>query len=743
MSAQPSGAVGRPRRPRRRLGIDGALLIGALAFAAMIGLALYGPIVAPHDPFDTNFLFQGKIPPYDPSPTFPLGTDAAGRDRLSLLLWGARNTFSIAFAAAALRLGIGAFLGVVAGWQGGSKERWLTRLALGVSSVPATILALMAVIAFNVYAGALAFILALGLFGWGDAFHQARRATRTEAAREFIETARTIGLSETRVVLRHLVPNIAPALVMIGALQISAVLLLLAELALLRIFLGGSVNAALFDQPLLLPSAPEWAALLGTTRPIFDLYGNTVAVLAPAGALLAAVVSINLFADALARRAQRLDIFGLFSPRQAIAVGVVACAIVLPALLWPSRLAPQLDYAQRFDAPGALALAHDLADPRFAGRIAQTAGAAQAADFLAQRIGGVVAPIHEQIVTVADARLAIDDRTLALGDELGVLTPHDASVTAPLAFANQHGATFGGASFARAAAGRIAVIVTQANATVSVWEGLISRAGGVGLIVITDNPAGLFPSTDYPIPTVRVSASAFRTLLGRDLPVTEGAASLAPLDVHVTLSVSAPPQDIGGTNVIARVGTVPNAPLILVAAPYDAPSTAYYLDYPPSEDTASASAVLVAAAAQLQASPLRAEVVFALVGSQAYDSAGLKSALRSLSADEQRRLVAVISLPSALAMQVSVRSDWLDALDPAASARVAGRVANALGDRSGAQFGPQLPRAVSAAGVRVPTFEISSFASPDTAPTAEALASNGRALLALLAYLADHPETLR
>ena len=368
--------VGRgPRRP-----IDWALVVGTTAIAVMIGLALYGPIIAPHDPWETNFLFQGKVPPYDPSPTFPLGTDAAGRDRLSLLLWGARNTFLIAFAAGGLRLGTGAFLGVFAGWQGGRKELWLARLALGFSSVPATIAALLSVIAFNVYAGALAFILALGIVGWGDAFHHARRATRTEAARPFIETARALGMSEQQVVLRHLLPNIAPALLTVGALQVSSVLLVLAELALIRIFVGGATLIDLFTQPLNLPTDPEWASLLGTTRPIFDLYGNTVAVLAPIGALLAAVVSINLFADALALRAQRLNVFRLFSSRQAVAIGLIAAVLAAPALLWPSPLASQLQFADRFNAADALALAQDLTDPRFEGRIAQTGGAAIAAE---------------------------------------------------------------------------------------------------------------------------------------------------------------------------------------------------------------------------------------------------------------------------------------------------------------------------------------------------------------------------
>ncbi|HAF10707.1 MAG TPA: hypothetical protein DCK98_11595 [Chloroflexi bacterium] len=720
-------------------------MVGTTAIAVMIGLALYGPIIAPHDPWDTNFLFQGNLPPYDPSPTFPLGTDAAGRDRLSLLLWGARNTFVIAFAAGGLRLGIGAFLGVFAGWQGGRTELWLCRLALGLSSVPATIAALLAVIAFNVYAGALAFILALGLVGWGDAFHHARRATRTEAARPFIETARALGMSEQRVVLRHLLPNIAPALLTVGALQVSAVLLLLGELALIRIFVGGATLIDLFTQPLNLPTDPEWASLLGTTRPIYDLYGNTVAVLAPIGALLAAVVSINLFADALAQRAQRLDVFRLVSSRQALGIGVIAVVLAAPALLRPSPLAFALQVADRFNASNALALAQELTGPRFEGRVAQTGGAAAAAELIRSRIGGTLVPIREQIVVVSAASASNGGRSVSLGPDLVALTPADANVSGALAIVDvAGGSSIGGRSFNSALSGRIAVVSTSVQSGVSAWEGFVQRAGGIGLIVLTDNPAGLLPSADYPIPTIAMTPPSFSTLIGRDLPPPVRGQVAVQLDVNVSFSVAAPPTAIGGVNVVAKVaGRSPGGPLLLVAAPYDAAPSTHYLDYAPARNEATAAAALVAAADAVRSSPLAGDVIFVAVGSQQYDWAGLKAALRSLTPAESARLTAVVWIPSALGNRVFIQPDPSDAQNPAGSSRVAGRVAAALGEPSVRQSTSALPRTLAAVGARAPTFQVGSSATDDTAPSGDALRSTGRALLALLAYLADHPETLK
>ena len=738
-------ALGRPIARAHQRSVDWALLIGTIAIALMVGLALYGPIIAPHDPWDTQFLFGGKLPPYDPSPTFPLGTDAAGRDRLSLLLWGARTTFSIAFVAGGLRLALGAFLGVFAGWQGGMKELWLSRLALGLSSVPATIAALLAVIAFNVYAGALAFVIAFGIVGWGDAFHQARRATRTEASRTFIESARALGMSEQRVVLRHLVPNLAPTLLTVGALQVSSVLLLLGELALIRIFVGGATLVDLFAQPQNLPSDPEWASLLGTTRPIYDLYGNTVAVLAPIGALLAAVVSINLFADALAQRAQRLDVFRLFSSRQALAVGLIALALATPALLWPSPLTSQLELGDRFDAGSALILAQALSDPGFQGRVAQSSGAAAAAEVIRDRMGGELAPIREQIVTATAATAASGTRSVSLGPDLTVLSPSTSSVSGRLAIVDlAGGASIGGRAFSTAVAGRFAVVTTSVQGSVSAWEGFTAGAGGIGLIVLTDNPAALLPSVDYPLPTIAMTLASFRTLIEQDLPTPTRAQVAIPLDVEVALSVAAPAQAIGGVNVVARVaGRTPGGPLLLVAAPYDAAPGSHYLDYEPARNEASAAAALVAAAEVIHSTPLAADVIFVAVGSQQFDSAGLKAALRTLSADEARRLTALVWIPSALGDRIFIQTDPSDTQNPEPSSRVAGRVAASLGDASVRQGSPALARTLAIAGVRAPTFQVGRIATADTALSAGALHATGRAVLTLLGYLDAHPEALQ
>ena len=131
------------------------------------------------------------------------------------------------------------------------------------------------------------------------------------------------------------------------------------------------------------------------------------------------------------------------------------------------------------------------------------------------------------------------------------------------------------------------------------------------------------------------------------------------------------------------------------------------------------------------------------VGSVQYDWAGLKAALRSLTPAESARLTAVVWIPSALGNRVFIQPDPSDAQNPIGSSRVAGRVAGALGEAVVRQSTPALPRTLAAVGARAPTFQVGSSAPDDTAPSGDALRSTGRALLALLAYLADHPETLK
>jgi peptide/nickel transport system permease protein/nickel transport system permease protein len=735
----------RPRRPSRsRLAaIDWPLMIGLLAILALLLVALYGPIIAAHDPFETHAFYKGKVPPLDPSPEFPLGTDALGRDRLSWLLSGARMTFVIALAAAALRVAVGVFLGIFAAVHRGAAERYLSRIALALSSIPATIAACLAVLAFNISAGALAFVLGFSIIGWADAFHHARRAARAELARPYIDSARALGVSEQRLVMAHLLPNLAPNLLTIASLQISAVLLLLSELALLRLFFSGPVSTDLFGTPIVLPSQPEWSSTLGTTRPVLDLFGNSISVLAPGGALLFAVIAFNLFGDALARRAQRLDLFHLFSREQA-AVLLASCVVVVtPALLWPGRLANEVRYAESFNAQRALQVAQALTAPPFNDRVAGSAQASAAASWLATELHGTTIGITESVQHIDETTITFGARRLSFGSDLVPLSQASATARGPLML------TTVGTALPRASTGRdlrdaIVLFVNPPQGSLPVAIRLLLQYQAAGLIWATDDASVDAASLDVGIPVVRLAPAHLEELLGQAVPTLGPNDAPVMLGIEAGLDLTIEHLVVSGSDVISRVSSGrADAPVFVVVGPYDQAAYPHYISTRPGWESASAAGVLAAAAAHVQEHGLPADVIFVAAGSESLDHAGLKAALRTLSSDERSRVTGVIVVSNAQGLLTTIRPDLSLINNPGGGPSIAGRIASATGQRFSPQRSQQLQRATVATDLRVPIIELVAVSGTDAPPTLDGLRAIGRTLLVLLDYLAGHPEQLR
>lgn len=718
-------------------------MVGLLAILALLLVALYGPIIAAHDPFETHAFYKGKVPPLDPSPEFPLGTDALGRDRLSWLLSGARMTFVIALAASALRLGAGLFLGIFAAVQRGRSELYLSRLALALSSIPATVAACLAVLAFNISAGAVAFILGFSIIGWADAFHHARRAARAELARPYIDSARALGVSEQRLVLQHLLPNLAPNLLTIASLQISAVLLLLGELALLRLFFSGPVSTDFFGTPIVLPSQPEWSSTLGATRPALDLFGNSISVLAPGGALLFAVIAFNLFGDALARRAQRLDLFHLFSRRQT-AVLLASCVVVItPALLWPGRLAGEVSYAQGFGAQRALQVAQTLTAPPFDDRVAGSMQASAAASWLASELHGTTIGISESVQHIAVTTITVSGRRLSVGPDVVPLSQATTSARGPLVLSS------GWPALARAGAGRdlrdaIVLVTNPQPAPLPTVIRFLVTYQAAGLIWASDDASVDAASLDVGIPVIRVAPSRLEELIGQPVPTLGPSDGSVVLGVDASLDLVIQQLAVSGTDVVARVSSGrAGAPVLVVVAPYDQPAYPHYISTRPGWESASATGVLLAAAAYVSQHGLPGDVVFVAAGSESLDHAGLKAALRSLPIDERSRVAAVIVVSNAQGQLTTIRPDLSLINNPGGGPSIAGRIASATGQRFSPQRGQQLQRAAIAAELRVPIIELVAVSGTDGPPTLDGLRANGRTLLVMLDYLAGHPEQLR
>ncbi|MCP4535761.1 MAG: ABC transporter permease subunit, partial [Chloroflexi bacterium] len=166
----------KPQTILQRLGRavrDRSFIIGSVLVTIFVLVAVLGPEVAPHNPYlrDRIQIIDGEVQraPFAPSNLYPMGTDNQGRDMLSMLLYGARQTLMVAFVAMVIRLLLGLLLGTVAGWWPDSTlDRAVTALTEFMAAVPGLILAMVLVFAVGIRRGQIAFIVALSLVGWGE-----------------------------------------------------------------------------------------------------------------------------------------------------------------------------------------------------------------------------------------------------------------------------------------------------------------------------------------------------------------------------------------------------------------------------------------------------------------------------------------------------------------------------------------------------------------------------------------------
>ena len=265
-----------------------------IATAGFIGLvlvvlaALFAPVLAPQDPYDLAHLdiMDSRMEPgqksLDGKLTFLLGTDEQGRDMLSAILYGVRISMMVGVVSTVIALSIGLLLGLLAGYAGGRTESFIMRLADIQLSFPPILIALILLALTGQGVGKI--IIALVAVQWAYYARTARSAALVERRKEYIEAATALGLSPLRIMLRHLLPNCMPPLIVIAALQVASAISLEATLS----FLG-----------LGLPVTEPSLGLLIANGFQYLLSGKYWISFFPGIALLVTVVTINLVADQL------------------------------------------------------------------------------------------------------------------------------------------------------------------------------------------------------------------------------------------------------------------------------------------------------------------------------------------------------------------------------------------------------------------------------------------------------------
>ena len=255
---------------------NGLGLLGLVLAAAAVLAALAAPILAPHNPFIGD-MTQGLRPPGTPG--HPLGTDQLGRDTLSRVLYGARVALFIGLCTVLVTAIVGGLLGLLAGFFGGWSGQVLMRLCDVQLSFPFILLALT--INAIVGLGLRNIIISLSAAGWVVYARVVRGEVLSVKQRDFVQAAAALGTSRARILFRHILPNVAPSIIIVASLQFSQFIVAEAAIS----FLGFGVQ----------PPTPAWGSMLSESRDFLHVAWWLAAF--PGAALALTALGVNLVGD--------------------------------------------------------------------------------------------------------------------------------------------------------------------------------------------------------------------------------------------------------------------------------------------------------------------------------------------------------------------------------------------------------------------------------------------------------------
>jgi peptide/nickel transport system permease protein len=250
-------------------------------------LALAAPWLAPFDPLKAVSDSFGE--PLPPGPRYLLGTDELGRDVLSRLLYGARISLLVAFVATSLTLLIGATIGVSAGYCRGWIDTLLMRCTDVVLSFPALLLAIALAALFE--PGLTAILVVITLVSWTGVARTVRGEVLSLRERDFVKAAQALGAGPLRLMLRHILPNVLPTIIVMGALSTSGTVLLDAGLS----YLGLGVPVP----------TPSWGRMISDSQTYYRL--APWLIVCPGVAIVYAVVAFNFLGYGLLAIVSRRD----------------------------------------------------------------------------------------------------------------------------------------------------------------------------------------------------------------------------------------------------------------------------------------------------------------------------------------------------------------------------------------------------------------------------------------------------
>ncbi len=626
------GAAGRETLPARRgrlrcrdVLLNGPLLVGSAVVLGLFLIVLFGPWWAPENPYlsgqrtiSYNEAGDLMVPPFPPSTQFPLGTDQWGRDILSLLLYGTRNTLIAATFITMARLLLGLILGALAGWHEGRLTDRLIMGAIGTTTaLPILITSMILIYALDIRRGVPVFIVALSLVGWGEMAEYIRSEFMVIRHKPFIEGAHVAGLRGLEIAVRHVLPNVLPQVVIITLLEMGAVLMLLGELGFVGVYIGGGIRSETVSRVVTIPDIPEWGAMMADSWRWAR--ANPWMVFYPALAFFLAVVGFNALGEGLRRLIEQGGFSTAFLLRKRMLLVILAISLATVYII--NNVGPAPSYARlagEFNGAGAYEHLQTLAG--MDGRGNGQPGNQAAAEYIAERFHEyglqpgasgqsyfhtvetrLVQPVEQPTLAVLDAN---DQPVRAFRHQLDfgfLIDGHGGSgqAQAPLAFVGfrpgarpRDPAAYKGLDLR----GRVVLLLADNAPADFPTEALIRGAQGV-LWVVSDDPHAVRsqvqladPQGDYlrrpTLPIFRVRPAVAEALLepaGLSLaalrdplaawPASDRAWLVQELTTQVRMSLQlTEPQNVELRNVL---GVLPgqdlalNRQLVIVAAHYD------------------------------------------------------------------------------------------------------------------------------------------------------------------------------
>ncbi|WP_232699126.1 ABC transporter permease [Brevibacillus daliensis] len=256
---------------------DRMAMAGGTIIALFILVAIFAPYLAPYNPYEVSLDLQFQ----KPSMEYWLGTDMFGRDVLSRIIYGSRISLLIGIVPSLITMLIGIIFGIIAGYFGRKTDFIIMTVSDMVLSFPSLLLAM--VVMYTLGASLLNIFIALSIVGWAGTARVVRAQTLSLKNKEFVESARAIGVKPSIIMIRHILPNCIPQLLVLFTLEIPGSILSEASLS----FLGVGAQ----------PPASSWGLMVSNGKEF--LFNAPWVAISPGIAILVIVLAFNFLGDGL------------------------------------------------------------------------------------------------------------------------------------------------------------------------------------------------------------------------------------------------------------------------------------------------------------------------------------------------------------------------------------------------------------------------------------------------------------